>query len=155
MAYKSISPYTKQEFNSFEIISNEDLESKIDLAAKAFQSWQFENFTEKAAILYEVGKLLIDNKEYHAKIITSEMGKPISQSVAEVEKCALLCNYYAENAEKFLVEEIKESSAKKSIIRYEPLGIIYAVMTIGGALLLDVPKDTFKQSKGEINLIKD
>jgi succinate-semialdehyde dehydrogenase / glutarate-semialdehyde dehydrogenase len=128
MAYKSVNPYTLKEFNSFDFISDEELENKIELSAKAFQSWQFENFTDKSVILKKVAQLLLANKEYHANIITSEMGKPVSQSIAEVEKCALLCNYYAENAESFLVDEIKASSANKSIVRYEPMGVIYAIM---------------------------
>jgi len=128
MTYKSINPYTKKEVSAFDYISDEELENKIELAAKVFKSWQYYQFAGKAEILKKVGALLRENKEYHAGIITSEMGKPIKQSVAEVEKCALLCDYYVENAEKILKEEIKASSAQKSIVRYEPMGIIYAVM---------------------------
>lgn len=128
MAYKSKNPYTGIEFNSFDFITNDELESKIELAAKTFKSWQFESFSEKSRILNKVSSLLRNNKEYHADNITSEMGKPLNQAIAEVEKCAWVCEYYAVNAEKFLVEEIVDSTAQKSMVRYEPLGIIYAVM---------------------------
>lgn len=128
MAYKSVNPYTQKELKSFDTITNETLEKKIELATKVFQSWQYESYENKAVLLKKVANLLLENKQYHANVITSEMGKPIKQAVAEVEKCALVCQYYAEHSKVLMSDEIKPSSANKSIIRYEPMGIIYAVM---------------------------
>jgi succinate-semialdehyde dehydrogenase/glutarate-semialdehyde dehydrogenase len=84
--------------------------------------------SDRADILNRVADILEQKADYHARIITTEMGKPISQSTAEVKKCAWVCRYYAENAESFLSTDKLESDAKESYVRYDPMGIIFAVM---------------------------
>src|SRR5690606_28268400 len=79
-------------------------------------------------VLFRSAKVLEDNKENFGKTISLEMGKPIRQSVAEIEKCSWVCKFYAENAQNFLSPEIIESDAYKSYVNFEPLGVVLAVM---------------------------
>ncbi len=85
-------------------------------------------FSERSKLMNEAAKVLRSKKEEYARGITTEMGKPIKQAVSEVEKCAWVCEYYAENAEKFLAEEFIETDATESYVRFDPIGVVLAVM---------------------------
>ncbi|MCK4661546.1 MAG: NAD-dependent succinate-semialdehyde dehydrogenase [Bacteroidales bacterium] len=128
MSYKSINPATGKLLNSYSIISDDELQEKIICANDVFKYWRKTELDYRKMLLLKVADLLESEKEIHAGNMTAEMGKPINQSIAEVEKSALVCRYYAENAKKFLEPERKKSSAKESYIKYEPIGVIYAVM---------------------------
>ena len=91
-------------------------------------SWCNLSIQKRISFLPQLAKLLLENKEEYANCITTEMNKPISQAIAEVEKCALLCNYYYENAETFLATKHIKTEASESFITYEPLGVILGVM---------------------------
>ena len=91
-------------------------------------SWCNLSIQNRVSFLPQLAKLLLENKEEYANCITTEMHKPISQAIAEVEKCALLCNYYYENAETFLATKHIKTEASESFITYEPLGVILGVM---------------------------
>ena len=91
-------------------------------------SWRNLSIQKRISFLPQLAKLLIENKEEYATCITTEMHKPISQAIAEVEKCALLCNYYYENAELFLATKSIKTEATESFVTYEPLGVILGVM---------------------------
>ena len=91
-------------------------------------SWRNLSIQNRISFLPQLAKLLLENKEKYAICITTEMHKPISQAIAEVEKCALLCNYYYENAETFLAKKNIKTEASESFITYEPLGVILGVM---------------------------
>ena len=125
---KSINPFTEELIKEYSEMSLEEIGEIITGADDAFHQWQTVGFTERAALMKEAGAVLRRRKEEFAKLMTEEMGKPVTQSVAEVEKCAWVCDYYAENAEKFLSDEIIETDATKSFVSYKPLGIVLAVM---------------------------
>jgi acyl-CoA reductase-like NAD-dependent aldehyde dehydrogenase len=91
-------------------------------------AWKSTPIPQRADLMKRAAGLLRQNKAKYAAIMTCEMGKPIVESEAEVEKCALNCNYYADNAERFLANEPRSSSATESYIQYTPLGVILAVM---------------------------
>ena len=88
-------------------------------------SWRNLSIQNRISLLPQLAKLLLENKEAYATCITTEMHKPISQAIAEVEKCALLCNYYYENAETFLATKHIKTEASESFVTYEPLGVIF------------------------------
>lgn len=90
--------------------------------------WKVKKLNDRLVFLPNLAILLLENKEEYARVITSEMHKPISQAIAEIEKCALLCNYYYENAENFLAPKNIKTEASESFITYEPLGVILGVM---------------------------
>jgi succinate-semialdehyde dehydrogenase/glutarate-semialdehyde dehydrogenase len=128
MEFKSINPYNGEEIAVYHSISKEELAEKLDNSQIAFQSWQKVPLAERCALLKKAGQILRDNVEEYAKMITLEMGKPISESRGEVKKCALVCDYYADNAESFLADEVIESDASKSFVSHQPLGGVFAVM---------------------------
>jgi succinate-semialdehyde dehydrogenase/glutarate-semialdehyde dehydrogenase len=128
MAYQSINPFTGKTFHSASTITDSELDSKLERAGKAFREWSKSDPGERASVLTRAADILEIDAEKHGAIITSEMGKPITQSIAEVKKCAWLCRYFAENGEVFLQSQSMTSSAKESFVWFEPLGIIFAVM---------------------------
>jgi succinate-semialdehyde dehydrogenase/glutarate-semialdehyde dehydrogenase len=128
MAYRTFNPYTCKEEARFNFISKTTFHQKLDLAGSSFNHWKFTPLEDRSSILMKVADLLEKEEEKHARIITTEMGKPISQSRAEVAKCAWVSRYYAEKAGEFLAPVKMESTARESYIRFDPLGIIFAVM---------------------------
>ena len=128
MAYKSVNPYTQKVLATYEVLQDKELIVKLEKAEQLFKDWSARPISERAAVLKSVAGMLDKQKSKHASIITAEMGKPISQSIAEIEKCAWLCQYYAEHAEHHLKPARMESTARESQVWFEPLGIIFAVM---------------------------
>jgi len=128
MAYHTFNPYTCREEAKFDFITNIELDSKLKLADSVYPGWRDRPFRERAEIMNKLADILDENRDHHAGIITSEMGKPISQSRAEIDKCSWVCRYYAEKTERFLAPQTMESAAHESYVRYDPLGIIFAVM---------------------------
>jgi succinate-semialdehyde dehydrogenase/glutarate-semialdehyde dehydrogenase len=104
------------------------LEDKLIKADIAFKSWKNVPLKDKLDLIERLGKSLVNNKQKLAELMTLEMGKPISQSFAEIDKCVLLCNYYIENAESFLRNLSINTSPNESYVNYQPLGVILAVM---------------------------
>jgi succinate-semialdehyde dehydrogenase/glutarate-semialdehyde dehydrogenase len=100
----------------------------IDLTNTAFEKWGETSFSQRSKLMFKAAEVLRKNNEEYSKLMTLEMGKPIAQSRAEVEKCAWVCEHYAENAEKFLSDELIETDASKSFVSFQPIGIVLAVM---------------------------
>ncbi|WP_439487891.1 NAD-dependent succinate-semialdehyde dehydrogenase [Algoriphagus sp.] len=126
---KSINPFTGELIEEFSTLSQEKLEQKLSGASVAFSGWKDVGFATKSELMSKAGAILKENREKYAKIITLEMGKVLKESLAEVDKCALVCEYYAENAESFLKDEqVDLPDGKKAKIIHQPLGIILAVM---------------------------
>ncbi len=125
---KSINPFTGEEVSTYKEFTQEQLNSVLENTNESFKVWKNERFKEKAELLKKMSALLIERKEEYAILITSEMGKIISESRAEIEKCAWLCEYYAENSEDLLKPEFIETDAGKSYVRYDAVGIIYGIM---------------------------
>ena len=124
----SINPATEEIFGEFPILNEDELENKINLSHEAFKKWKKVPFSEKEVLMKKAGKILLLHKEKFAKMITMEMGKNIEESLAEVEKCATLCEFLAGSAEAILKKEIIKTEAKESYIRFEPLGVIFSIM---------------------------
>lgn len=124
----SINPYNGEVLFEFKPHSGQEIQDKILSASKVYESWKNTSFKHRSTLMLEAAKILRDRKAHYAKIISQEMGKPISQALAEVEKCAWVCEYYARNAEDQLKDERIETDAHKSYVRYEPLGVVLAIM---------------------------
>ncbi len=126
--YQSQNPFTQVIAKKYRNITNDSLNRKIDLSVNAFKNWKTQSFQFRGNLMKKVADLLDEKKEFYGSLITLEMGKPITQSVAEVEKCAWVCRYYAENALDFLKTQRMNSTASMSQVNFEPLGTILAVM---------------------------
>ncbi len=124
----SKNPYTGEEVGRIKEATKAEINSILGQASKTFETWKKTDFKHRAELMRNAAKELIANKKEYAETITKEMGKPISQALAEVEKCAWVCEYYAENAEKQLTDESVKTDALKSYISYEPIGVVLAVM---------------------------
>jgi succinate-semialdehyde dehydrogenase/glutarate-semialdehyde dehydrogenase len=128
MSLKSINPYTNQVIRETEELSMQDVSDRIRLSSESFTLWRKTSFKERNAMLHQLSALLKSSKLSFAACITAEMGKPVREAVAEIEKCAWLCEYYVENAESFLHTEKVISDAADSYVSYEPLGTILGIM---------------------------
>ena len=125
---KSINPYNQEIVYEVAEFDRKEVENAIDKADTQYKIWKEIPFSERAVLMKAVGQELKKNGREYAEVITQEMGKPITQSIAEIEKCAALCEYYAQNAEKMLANKIIETEAHKSYVSYEPIGIVLAIM---------------------------
>jgi succinate-semialdehyde dehydrogenase / glutarate-semialdehyde dehydrogenase len=128
MPIATVNPSTGEMVKSFEPLTDAQLEAKLQKAADTFQTYRHVPFAERARMMMKAADILDAEKEHYAKVMTTEMGKTYRSAVDEAAKCAWVCRYYAENAEKFLADELVETSAKRSYIRYQPLGPVLAVM---------------------------
>lgn len=124
----SINPYSGEQIAKFKELSKTEINKRLKHADRVFQSWKITSYDHKADLMLRLEKVLNKNKKEYAQTITLEMGKPISQAIAEIEKCAWVCRYYAENAKAHLKDEPIKTDAGKSYISFEPLGAILAVM---------------------------
>jgi succinate-semialdehyde dehydrogenase/glutarate-semialdehyde dehydrogenase len=128
MAIATVNPATGQLVKSFEPLTDSQIEEKLQRAADTFSKYRKVPFAERARMMLKAGAILENEKESYARIMTTEMGKTFRSAVDEAVKCAWVCRYYAENAERFLADEVVETSASRSYIRYQPLGVVLAVM---------------------------
>ncbi len=128
MKMQSINPFTEEVMKEFALMTERRLEGEIEKSREAFSSWKALPVSDRAAYVKRLGDHLRLEKRKYGELITREMGKPIRDAVAEVEKCALLCDYYAENAVKFLEHEQIATEAKKSYVSFDPLGVVLAIM---------------------------
>ncbi len=124
----STNPYNGEEVGRIKESTKTEIDTILDTASKRFETWKKTDYKHRAGLMRNAAKELISSKKEYAEMITKEMGKPISQSIAEVEKCAWVCEYYADNAEKQLSSESVKTDAQKSYISYEPIGVVLAVM---------------------------
>ena len=128
MSLKSINPYSNTLIEEFPEFSDERLQDILSASNRSFGSWKLTHFSYRRLLLKRVSILLKENIVIYARGITMEMGKPIGESLGEVEKCAWVCNYYAEHGEEFLKNEPVDTEAYMSYITYEPLGTILGIM---------------------------
>lgn len=128
MKYTSVNPYTLDVLHEYDSISEMELKRKLETATSAFKAWRLASFDSRSALMRSAARVLKGDKERLARTITLEMGKSLKESIAEVEKCAWVCDYYAENAASFLADEPIETDATNSYVRYEPLGTVLAIM---------------------------
>jgi succinate-semialdehyde dehydrogenase / glutarate-semialdehyde dehydrogenase len=128
MAIASINPATGLVLREFQPHSPTDVENKLGLAIRTFRTFRRTTFAERAKWMLRAADILESEKRKLGEVMTSEMGKTLVSAIAEAEKCAVGCRYYAENAEKHLADETISTNASHSFIRYQPLGPVLAVM---------------------------
>lgn len=124
----SVNPATNEVVNTYPEMSAAQIKSIIGEVNDEFNRWKETSFETRSQLMYNAAKTLRKNVKQYSELMTIEMGKPIAQARAEVEKCAWVCEYYAENAKKFLSDEIIKTEATKSFVTYQPIGIVLAVM---------------------------
>src|ERR1700734_3587384 len=128
MPIASVNPATGETLETFEALTPTQIEQKLALAVSAFHAEGKTSFAERARRMTKAAEILERDKEKFGHLMTLEMGKPYKAAMAEAVKSASGCRYYAENAERFLADEAIDTGAKKSFIRYRPIGPILAVM---------------------------
>lgn len=124
----SKNPYSGKELNRYTEMGSPEIDKVLNKAMDAYVSWRDVSFSKRSSLMLSVAQELRENIEQYAEMITSEMGKPISQSQAEVEKCAWVCEYYAENAQDQLEPEPIITDGDQSYIRFDPIGPVLAIM---------------------------
>jgi succinate-semialdehyde dehydrogenase/glutarate-semialdehyde dehydrogenase len=128
MPIASINPATGETMATFDFLTEPQLEEKLQLAADTFRNYRRTGFAERTQMMMRAAEILEHEKQEFARVMTLEMGKPIKAAAQEAEKCALVCRYYAENAEKHLADDLVETNATTSYVRFQPLGAVLAVM---------------------------
>jgi len=124
----TINPYTGRKLESYNYFTKDELTESIELADNTFNTWKKISIKKRTGLLKKVVENLSSNKEKYSKLMSQEMGKPITESRAEIEKCMQLCDFYIKNSALFLSDEIIKTDASESFISYDPLGCILGVM---------------------------
>ena len=125
---KSINPYTLKTIATYPEDSEAIVNQKIDEAHRVYSKNRLQPLSNRIPLMQRAASILKENKKEHALMISKEMGKPISEAYAEVEKCAWVCDYYADNVKQFLADKTIETDADKSFVKHQPIGVILAVM---------------------------
>ena len=128
MVFKSIFPYTQETIAEYPLMDDIAVNKSIAAAEEAYAVWKNSSFLQRTTVLKNAAAILKRDRDALATLITNEMGKVIGEAKAEVEKCAYVCEYYAEHAEAFLKDESLEAGYAKSFISYEPIGAVLAIM---------------------------
>ena len=128
MSIEAVNPATGETIRQYEEYTSEEVKGIIEQAHEDFLSWRRTSFAERAKLMKSVAQILRDDKEEYATLMALEMGKPIAAGRSEVEKCAWVCDYYADLAETFLQPEEISTDASKSFVMFQPLGVVLAVM---------------------------
>ena len=128
MPYVSTNPATGEVEATFDDHSPDEVDRRLDLAANAFATWRSTSFAERARLMVSAAELMEAEVPVQAEVLTKEMGKTFAAAKGEVAKCAMTMRYYAEHAESMLTESSIASSASRSGVRYDPLGVVLAVM---------------------------
>lgn len=128
MIIESINPATGATIKSYSAMDDAEVASIIEHVQSDFLNWHLSSFKQRVMCLLKAAEILSLNKIEYARLMAEEMGKPVSQGYAELEKSAWGCRYYAENAEAFLSDTIIKTEAREAFVSYQPLGIIFAIM---------------------------
>lgn len=126
--FKSINPTTGDVIAEYPEMTAANVQDVLEETHRAQQSWSNVSFEDRSRLMLKAGEVLLLNKVRYAQMMTDEMGKIATQGVSEVEKCAWVCRYYAENAEKFLAPEDIATNAHHSFVTYKPMGVVLAIM---------------------------
>jgi succinate-semialdehyde dehydrogenase/glutarate-semialdehyde dehydrogenase len=124
----TINPATGETLQTFEPLNDDEIEAKLDLAKQAFGSYRQTSIAQRTDWLNKAAEILEGDRDRLGKLMTLEMGKTLASAIAEVEKCAWVCRYYAEQAAEFLTDTPVQTDASQSFVRYQPLGPVLAVM---------------------------
>jgi acyl-CoA reductase-like NAD-dependent aldehyde dehydrogenase len=125
---ETVNPATGKPIAKYHNMSVDEINDRVKNARTALKSWKGLDIGERCSLARKLGRVMRKNKDEYSRIITEEMGKPIRQAFAEVEKCAWLCDYYSETAESFLRDELIPTEFRKSFVSFEPLGVIAGIM---------------------------
>jgi succinate-semialdehyde dehydrogenase/glutarate-semialdehyde dehydrogenase len=128
MPLDAVNPATGETIKTYDEMTPQQTAAAVEEAYTAWKSWRKTSFSERAVPMKKAAALLRERKDAFAKLMALEMGKPFKQGVAEAEKCALGCDYYAEHAEAHLASEEVKTDASKSYVAFEPVGVVLAVM---------------------------
>lgn len=128
MPIASVDPATGKTIRTYDELSDSEVEDKLQRAEEAFREYRRTSFAERGEKMLKAAEILESHKKGFAEMMTLEMGKPIKAAIAEAEKCAWVCRYYAESAEHFLADEVVDTNATRSYVHYQPLGAVFAVM---------------------------
>lgn len=123
-----INPATGEQVKTYDEMTPDEVKTAIENSHNAFLDWRKTSFSHRAGLMKKAAQVLRDNDQEYAKLMAVEMGKPVRDGRAEVEKCAWVCDYYADNAEQILAPEPIETDASRSFVSFQPLGVILAVM---------------------------
>ena len=125
---ETINPATGKVIAQYDNATPDQVSQMVKSGRDAFLKWKETDLSERAENMRRLGRVMRKNREDYSKLVTEEMGKPIKQSLAEIEKCAWVCDYYAEHAEAFLRDEIIPTEFRKSFVSFEPLGVVASIM---------------------------
>lgn len=125
---ETINPATGKALERYPQLDDKAIQEKIERAHNVFLDWRTTSFEQRAERMRKAAQILLNRQEELAHLMTAEMGKTIKEARAEVEKCAWVCNYYAENTAKFLQDEVVETDASKSYLTFQPIGVVLAIM---------------------------
>jgi succinate-semialdehyde dehydrogenase/glutarate-semialdehyde dehydrogenase len=128
MAIATINPATGQTIQKFDALTDAQVDQKIQRATEAFPAFRKLTFADRGRMMMRAAEILEAEKDALAHLMTLEMGKTLRSAVDEAVKCAWVCRYYAENAERFLADEVVETPASRSFIRYQPMGVVLVIM---------------------------
>ena len=128
MAIASINPATGETLKTFEPLTDQQLDQKLERAAQTFRRYRRLSIADREPLMRRAAEILGRDKDRFARMMTIEMGKPIRAAVQEVEKCASVCRYYADHAKEHLLDRLVETTASKSYVHFQPLGPVLAVM---------------------------
>lgn len=125
---QTINPATGEKISEFQTLTDAEIMEKVSVGQSVFESWKNSSLEERKDLMLKLSEVLEKNKLLYSKAITQEMGKPLKSAIAEIEKCALVCRYYAEETKNILNSEVVNTEASESYVSFEPLGIVLAVM---------------------------
>lgn len=128
MIINTINPTTEDVLNKYSTLSEEQIKTGIDAGHQSFKMWKKTSFSHRKELMLNMASLLRKREREFALLMALEMGKPITAGIAEIEKCALVCEHYAEYAETYLQPRIIPTEMHESMVCYQPLGIIFAIM---------------------------
>src|SRR3989440_9506598 len=128
MSIQTINPTTGEVLETFEPYSEQQVNQALDQARQAFLHWRTNSVAERGKYLHSVASHLRDHKTELDRIAVLEMGKSVTEAEADIEKCAWNCDFFAENAERFLTDEKTTSNASESYVAFRPLGVVLAIM---------------------------
>jgi succinate-semialdehyde dehydrogenase / glutarate-semialdehyde dehydrogenase len=126
--FKSVFPFDQSLLAEFPLMTDHEVASRLDKASHAFDAWRKIHVEDRSVFMRQAAAILRENKDDYAKVITQEMGKIRKEAIAEIEKCAAACDYYAETAPGFLADRHVKTEAAKSLVAYQPTGAVFAIM---------------------------
>ena len=128
MGITTVNPTTGEDIKDYPFMSDKEVDNVVETAHQAFLTWGEMSFADRGKCMTKAAKILRDDKEKYASLITLEMGKPITQARKEIEKCAVICDHYVKSAETYLAPREIKTEMTKSFVCYQPSGVIFAIM---------------------------